>query len=350
MTTTTRFHIAACAARLRSPSREIQLMPAGSFRARDGRPEGLPHWTLNAAAAAQVIARAAARQTPFVIDYEHQTLGADTSGQPAPAAAWFSALEWREGDGLYAIDVEWTPRAAGYIEADEYRYLSPVFTYDRETGEVRELLMAAVTNNPAIDGIADLAAARFSLSGADDDTHEEDAPVNEALRKLLGLEEGASEEQIEQAVAALTARLARLDEQETELAALRSQSGKPDPAKYVPVEAVSQLRDQVAALSSKIQEGEGRELDRLIDQADADGVLSTPALKDWARELGKKDIAALRSYLETAAPIAALSGQQSGGKAPEGGGDGKRLSDEELAVCRQLGIPHDEYVSLKEAN
>lgn len=153
--------VAACMARLRSASRDIQLMPSGAFRARDGRPEGLPHWVMNPKVAERVIARAAARQTPFVIDYEHQTLYADTGGHPAPAAAWFTALEWREGDGLYATDVKWTPRAAGYIEQDEYRYVSPVFSYDRGTGEVRELHMAAITNNPAIDGIADLAAAKL---------------------------------------------------------------------------------------------------------------------------------------------------------------------------------------------
>lgn len=354
MTTTPRFHIAACAARLRTASREIQLMPAGAFRARDGRPEGLPHWVLNADAAARVIARAAARQTPLVIDYEHQTLNADTSGHPAPAAAWFTTLEWREGDGLYATDVEWTARASGFVEADEYRYLSPVFSYDPETGEVRELLMAAVTNNPAIDGIADLAAARFCLSGAEDpDPHEEDSPVNEALLKLLGLKDGASDEQIEQAVAALTAKLGQLDEKDTEIATLRAKAtgqggaeAEPDPAKYVPVEVVAQLRDQVTALSAQMQ---GGEVERLVGQGLEDGRL-LPAMEEWARGLGKKDVAALRSYLDSAQPIAALSGQQSGGQPPQGGGDGKRLSEEELAVCRQLGIPHDEYVSLKEAS
>ena len=156
----TGIHMAACMAPLRSASHNVQLMPAGAFRARDGRPEGLSHWVLNDEIAARLIAQAATRKTPFVIDYEHQTLSADTGGHPAPAAAWFTTLEWREGDGLYATDVKWTPRATSYIEQDEYRYLSPVFSYDHSTGEVRELLMAAITNNPAIDGIADLAAAR----------------------------------------------------------------------------------------------------------------------------------------------------------------------------------------------
>ena len=46
-----------------------------------------------------------------------------------------------------------TDRAAAMIEAGEYRYLSPVFRYDSETGEVLELLHVALTNTPALDGM-----------------------------------------------------------------------------------------------------------------------------------------------------------------------------------------------------
>jgi phage I-like protein len=81
-----------------------------------------------------------------VIDYEHQTLNAATNGQPAPAAAWFSTLEWRDGDGLYATDVQWTERAAAMVAAGEYRFLSPVFCFDNH-GNVKALLHAALTNN-----------------------------------------------------------------------------------------------------------------------------------------------------------------------------------------------------------
>lgn len=334
--------IAACAARLRSAGREIQLMPAGQFRARDGRPHGIGHWRLDAAAAERLIALAHARRTPFVIDYEHQTLTAETSGQPAPAAGWFSRLEWREGDGLYAVDVEWTARARGMIDADEYRYLSPVFTFDPQTGVVRELLMAAVTNNPAIDGIADLAAARFSLT---DNAPQEDPTVDEATLKALGLAKDATDEQIREAIAALTARAAKSSELEAQLAAAKAQPpADPDPAKYVPIEALTQLQQQVAALSSQVQ---GAEVERLVSQGLADGRL-LPAMEDWARSLGKQDVAALRAYLDAAQPIAALTGSQTDGKPPVS--EQSPLSEVEQAVCRQLGITEAEFLKSKEAN
>jgi len=65
----------------------------------------MPVFILVELAAQHLIDRVAAAAVDYVIDYHHQTLLAEKNGQPAPAAGWFDALEWREGDGLYAIDV-----------------------------------------------------------------------------------------------------------------------------------------------------------------------------------------------------------------------------------------------------
>lgn len=121
--------------------------------------------------AARLIAKAVALTTDLVIDYEHQTLNSAENGQPAPAAAWFKgkALVWREGFGLFATQVNWTGNAASMIAAKEYRYLSPVFSYNKQTGEVLELHHVGLTNFPALDGMSSLpalAAARFSLASA----------------------------------------------------------------------------------------------------------------------------------------------------------------------------------------
>ncbi|MCH8500157.1 MAG: phage protease [Marinobacter sp.] len=333
MATKHRIQIAACAARLRKPGSEIQLLPAGVFSARDGRPAGIKGWRLDAEVAARLIARAQARQTPFVVDYEHQTLYAETSGTAAPAAAWFHTLEWREGDGLYAVDVEWTAKASAMIEADEYRYLSPVFSFDKHTGEVTELLMAAITNNPAIDGIGDVAAARFLTQ-----QHEEATPVDEETLELLGLAKDATPEQIR---AAIKAQKDKADDAETAVAALRANSANPDPAKFVPVSALQAVQTQVAALSAQIQTGE---VDGLIAKGLEDGRL-LPALEEWARELGTKDVTALRSYLSSAQPIAALTAQQTTGKTVTVGDH--KLTEEELAVCRLMNQTPEEFLKAK---
>lgn len=288
---------------------EIQLLPAGEFAARDGRPGKGRTWRIDAAIAAALIALASARTTPFVIDYEHQTLQAAGNGQPAPAAGWFTKLEWRDGRGLYATDVQWTERAKAMIDAGEYRFLSPVFRADDTSGSVLELAMAALTNYPALDGM-DAIAARHSLPDQPPETL-----VNETLKNLLaalGLPETTDEAE---ALTAVTSLKAAADSAQAELVALKTAA--PDPAKFVPIDAMKALQTEVAALTTQII---GREIDGLVGGAIGAGKL-LPAQEKWARDLGAKDLAALKGYLDTAQPIAALVSQQGKGQVGKTGED-----------------------------
>lgn len=312
---------------------EIQLTPAGLFKARDGRPTGIAGWQIDAATAARVIARAAARKTPFVADYEHQTLNSDKNGQPAPAAGWFHTLEWREGDGLYATDVAWTAKAKAHIEAGEYKFISPVFSYDQKTGEVLQLEMAALTNTPALDGMDAVAAlANKFFTRSQEPTHEKDQPMK-AIAVLLGLAEDASEAEINAAIVALKAKTTEHETTiaalTTETAALKTQS--PDPAKFVPVETVTALQGQVAALTTRLND---TELEEVVQAALTSGKL-LPAMEAWARELGKKDLAALKTYVEKNPAIAALNGNQTNGIAP--GDQGDMLTSDALKITQMMG-------------
>jgi phage I-like protein len=313
----------------RAPS-EMRLIPAGKFKARDGRPYEVPSWNMTASNAAAVIAAARAQKDKLLIDYDHQTLYAEKTGQPAPAAAWFNQLEWRE-DGLYATGVEWTASASAAIEAKEYRYISPVLKYNKQTGDVTGLVMAALVNYPAIDGLTDLAAAKFNLTNSDEET------MNPELLKLLGLKDDADD-------AAVLSAATALQTASTQVAALSAQvdslkAKAPDPAKYVPVETMTALRDEVAALSTQIHAKESADL---VNSALSDGRL-LPAQKVWAESL---DVAALKAYLVTAQPIAALKGTQTGGKAPTGE-DIDALSADEIAICKATGIDAKDFKKTK---
>lgn len=323
---------------------EIMLAPAGEFRARDGRPTGVKAWRQDAESAARLIAGAEAAVGDFVIDYEHQTLHAEQNGQPAPAAGWYKKLEWREADGLYAVDVRWTPKARAHIEAGEYRYISPVLQYDKKTGVVLAVLMAALTNYPALDGHSDLAvraAAKFQTT-----TQEEENVDRKQLIAMLGLADDAGDEQIQAALTALQAKAAAADQKDTEIAGLKaSASGKPDPAKYVPVATFEALKVEVAALKATQTT---TAVEALVKKGLEDGKL-LPVQEAWAKELGDKDIAALTSYLEKTPAIAALKGSQTDGKPPKhDGGDG--LSAEELAVCKNLNVSPEEYTKANKAD
>lgn len=131
--------------------REFRILPAGEFRAVDGRP-AVGNWLLTKERAALMMSEAAKRSQDYLIDYEHQSLKA---GEVARAAGWFKRLVWKD-DGLYAADVRWTATAAAMIKAGEYRFISPVFRFASDTGEVLSLLSVGMTNNPALRGLTDL--------------------------------------------------------------------------------------------------------------------------------------------------------------------------------------------------
>jgi len=338
---------------------EIQLFPAGEFRTSDGsnRPEDVDAWRMDGEIAAALIAQALATGRDIVIDYEHQSLASQENGQPAPAAGWIRELIWREGKGLYAV-VDWTARARAFIANGEYRYISPVFTYDK-TGKPLDVLQVALTNNPALTGMDEVRLAAASRLAALMDVQPKEEIDMDALVKalfaLLGLPEDASEEdalaklaefaeqvkvtaakaqEAEAKVEELTAEEEKKDE---EIAALRSRI-KVDPVKWVPAQAVADLQKRVNELSANEA---AREVDEVVVAALTARKL-TPALEAWARELGKKDIAALRAFVDQAAPIAALTAQQSAGV--KVGNQTVNLSEPELAVCRAMGISPDAWV------
>lgn len=149
--------IATLTDRISSASREFRIIPAGLFKAKDGRPANLAGWKIDAMIAQRVIA-ASSTVDEIVIDYEHQTINAKENGQPAPAAGWFSRMVWRDGLGLFAVDVKWTDKARAMIAAGEYRHISPVFLYSPVSGEVMRITGLGLTNNPALPGLTDLAA------------------------------------------------------------------------------------------------------------------------------------------------------------------------------------------------
>lgn len=327
------------------------LLPAGHFSAVDGRPFDVPggQWVINAEIASRLIQYAKNSANDLVVDYEHQTLNKEQNGQPAPASGWIKDMEWREGSGLW-IKPQWTSRAKEFIKGEEYRFLSAVFPYDKKTGEPLYIHSAALTNRAGVDGLQDLEALSANILNQHP---QETPPMNETMRKLLaklGIEladgEKMTEAQEAAALSAVDAALAKADETDglkTQVAALSAQDNKVDPAKYVPIAAVEQLQQQVAALSART---DANELEQTISSALEDGRLLS-AMEGWARDLGNKDMAALTSYLDKATPLAALTAQQTHGK-DKPHADKKTgvaaLSAQEKQVCENMGISLEDYL------
>ena len=335
--------VAACSFEIdKAKYGRIQLLPYGKFRATDGRPTDVEAWYVTDTNGADVVALANNQRNPLPIDYEHQIIHSLKNGKEAPSAGWMEYFYFTP-QGIFA-DVRWTDKAADYIKNGEYRYISAVFAYDTE-GYVRKIFHAALTNTPALDGMEEaMVAASVNLL-------QEDNPMNKkllaALCALFALKADASEADITEKVTALSAAkgdssvdvldvYAKLAEKEQSVAALSTQVGNPDPAKFVPVEQVAALQADFNVLKTSV---EADKKAALITAALSQGKLA-PALKDWAQSLS---VEALSAYLEKAPAMAALSGE------PQAKGDPEQkvvaLSAAESAAAKALGLSEKDYMA-----
>lgn len=335
--------VAACSFEIdKAKYGRIQLLPYGKFRATDGRPTDVEAWYVTDTNGADVVALANNQRNPLPIDYEHQIIHSLKNGKEAPSAGWMEYLYFNP-QGIFA-DVRWTDKAADYIKNGEYRYISAVFAYDTD-GYVRKIFHAALTNTPALDGMDEaMVAASVNLL-------QEDNPMDKkllaALCTLFALKADASEADITEKVTALSAAkgdspvdlldvYAKLAEKEQSVAALSTQVGTPDPAKFVPVEQVAALQADFNALKTSV---EADKKAALITAALSQGKLA-PALKDWAQSLS---VEALSAYLEKAPAMAALSGEPQAKDDPEQ--NVAALSAAEQAAARALGMTEAEFIA-----
>lgn len=334
----------------------FKLLPFGDpFEARDGR-----SWRLvDRAHAEAVVARSRdwLAGADMMVDYDHQSALAATPGVGgrAPASGWVKGLEVRD-DGIWAVDVEWTPAAEAALASREYRYISPWFYSAPGTRLVTRIRNAGLTNSPALD----LPALAQTETGGAHPGEDPDmtkiylaaASLASALaRPAEGLDEATalaaiaelkqSRDNAQAALAAVAKDLGLGEDADGEavLASVQAArtAGQPDPKLYVPKAGY----DELAAKIARIEE------DRVlasVDQAVAEGKLA-PAMKQWAIDLGKKDEPALASFLASAVPV--LGGQQvKGTPVPDKG----KLTEEEAAICAQLGLDEAEYLKTRDTN
>lgn len=321
----------------------IQLTPDGTFAARDGRPGNITNsavgaWTMTADIAAAVLNIWKQRATSLVIDYEHQTLRTRENGQPAPAAGWIENLSYEPGRGLLAA-VRWTRAAAAHIRADEYRYISPTFTFNPKTGAVLELRSAALTNTPALDGLPPVAASETFLP-------ENTMSLEKRVKELLGLPADAPDTAVEAALSE-TLNKAALPH------AASPPTATPDPAQFAPMAALTDLQAANEALRAKMESltatQAATEHNRAIDAALADGRLSK-ATESWAREQAKANPEALTAFLRAAMPVAALTTMQTGGVSTPGASLEVSLSADEIYACKVLGMTEGDFIASKKEN
>ena len=330
---------------------EVLLMPFGDpVPARDGRVFRL----IDHAHAERVVAatRQALCGCDMMIDYDHMSSATPTQGgsSAAKAAGWIKNFEIR-ADGIWGTQVEWTPPAATALANREYRYSSPNFRVAKASREVTQLTNLGLVNEPNFDlpalasqelasfagvklnmkniSIAALAAA-LALTG---DPGE--AEVLAAIGKLKSDGEGAIT-----ALASIRTDLALADDADTEtvLAAVATvkAAGTPDPTKFVPKAGFDALNERLGKI-------EDERVLASVDQAVRDGKIP-PAMKQWAIDLGKKDEAALASYIDKSPAIVGSGSHINGELKVEKG----KLTAEEQAICSMTGVSATDFLKTRD--
>ena len=123
----------------------------------------------------------------------------------------------------------------------------------------------------------------------------------------------------------LKTKLAESEAKQAELSAkiVELSAAQPDPAKYVPIDAMQAMQLKINELQAK---DSARSIDEIIAPALADGRLMA-AHEKWARELGATNLKALQDFVAMAQPLPALSAMQTGGRSLTG--DRKATQDAE---------------------
>lgn len=284
----------------------VHLVPNGTFHGRDGRGP----WTLKDANAVIQASRARAGTTQLPVDYDHQSDFAATAkvGGTAPAAGWIKGLQSR-ADGIWGL-VDWTERATAHLASREYRYISPVFTFDPQTGAVKSLMRAGLTNNPNLD----LTAVASAGDIMDDQLTE--------LRELLGLPPDATIDDITAAVRDLLTT---------------EQSAQPDLSRFVPIGDFERVTTELNKLNKgvSIQSAE-------ITVADQIGRGRLPPfLKEWAVSLCSVNKPAFDAFVErTGAGMSSLFREKVSGMPPHAAL--ASVGPDEANVLRNLGLSADD--------
>lgn len=300
---------------LNDPAGWVHLIPSGSFSGRDGRGP----YILDADA---VLSAFDSNGADLPVDYEHQSLSADEKSGPVPAAGWISALECRE-DGIWGR-VSWTLQASGLLADKAYRYLSPVFRFEKRSGRVVALTGAGLVHSPNLF----LQAAASQGDSMDE--------LLERLVYLLNLPAASTAEDVVAELQKVIGRLSEAKSASEQAAQALAVERERQSAEFVPLALHADVAAKLKALEDEVALESAR---RQVDAAQSAGKLP-PAMRDWAMAYCKQDPNGFARFVEGAPRVVSNS-------AGHGVGQGGALSESDREAMRLLGIAEGEFLDAK---
>ena len=296
----------------------VELIPAGRVVGRDGRA-----W--NNTQPQGILDAFIAQGMDLPVDLEHATELKAPKGEPAPAAGWIKGLENRNGS-IWGR-VEWNPVGRDLVGSKQYRYLSPVILYQKDSGLIAGLTSVALTNRP-----------NFNLQALNHSTGSEEAskenPMLKALLAALELPETATQGQV----------LAVISTLRDNLATANNRAENPSLTKFVPrsdydaaLARAANAEQSLAAIQEEKLEGE---IETAINAALTAGKI-TPATAEYHKAQCRQEggLQRFADFCKAAPAIGDPSGLDRK-KPPE---SDQALNSDERAICDRLGVTEEEY-------
>lgn len=291
----------------------LAVIPAGTIIGVDGRT------FINSDPDAVVRAfRDGGRDLP--IDVEHATHIKGPAGEPAPAVGWMTDLTVE--NGVIVATVAWNSQGRALVGDKAYRFISPAFTHDA-SGRVIALRSLGLTNEPNF----------LQLPALNRETTMDRAK----LIALLGLAATATDAEIEAAISTSIA--------------LNRKGAQPDPTLYVPKADLDAALNRATVAETQLKkisdDAAEAEAVALVDGAVKDGKVA-PASRDHYLTLCRSgQMATVKTMLATLPKLgAALDSKTEGDPSKDKPGT---LDDNQLAMCRRLGITAEQFLAAGKA-
>ena len=298
----------------------IELLPAGAvIVGRDGRAfaNDQPDMILQAFAV---------EGKDLPIDWEHASELKAPNGDQAPAAGWIKQMEIRENGSIWGR-VEWTAKGAASVSSKEYRYLSPVFIYDKASSRILRITSCGLTNQP-----------NLFLNALNREPHKEELSMNAqqfaALLAALGLAATTTADQA----------LNHITQMKGDLVTALNSANSPSLDKFVPRSDYDKALNRATTAEAELKKVQDAQLDTAIN-SEIDAALKagkiTPTTKDYhvAQCRQEGGLERFKAFVAVA-PVTAADTDLDKRKVD---GQGTALNAEEQAACKALGISEEEY-------
>lgn len=290
------------------------------------------------------------------IDFEHNTVpGTEAykeSKEPRDVAA-YGVPQVRENDGLYLVDIEWTP--IGREMARNYADFSPAVKLDK-TGEVLFLHSIALCRQGSVDGLRAF-SMELPVGGNGPSTmhNEEEQRIMDkilmALRKMLKLADDADEAAVAAALeqnnlVAFSAQVGEIQKNITTLSAAIETLKKGAPADGKQSDdKTAGLEAQIVALSASVkavQDGmTQRDRQDLVSQAAREGKVIPLS----AEQIAATPVETLRDVVSKLPVTVPMDKRVPANVVIHS--VTPQLTEMEKKICRQMGVSEEAYLKQK---